>query len=59
MSKSFDDDDRMPFGKYRGERMADVPDSYLRWLADQEDFTAARNPGLYEYVMLALGRKDD
>ncbi len=26
------DNDVMPFGKYKGERLSDVPDSYLLWL---------------------------
>lgn len=26
------DTDIMPFGKYKGERMEDVPASYLHWL---------------------------
>ena len=26
------DTDKMPFGKYRGEPMQDVPASYLHWL---------------------------
>lgn len=57
MAKSWDDDDLMPFGKHRGKRMADVPLDYLRWLADQHDFTAESRPGLYEYVMFAIGER--
>ena len=30
------DEDKMPFGKYKGERLADVPENYLRWLGEQE-----------------------
>ncbi len=26
------DTDKMPFGKYKGEEMQDVPASYLHWL---------------------------
>lgn len=26
----------MPFGKYRGQRIADLPADYLEWLADQD-----------------------
>lgn len=29
------DQDLMPFGKYKGEKMEDVPASYLLWLRDQ------------------------
>lgn len=28
----YDDDDLMPFGKYKNERMMDVPASYFHWL---------------------------
>ena len=29
------DDEEFPFGKHVGERFADVPDGYFRWLAKQ------------------------
>lgn len=29
------DQDLMPFGKYKGEKMEKVPASYLLWLRDQ------------------------
>lgn len=29
---AFQDNDLMPFGKYKNERMQDVPPSYLAWL---------------------------
>lgn len=25
---------RMPFGKHKGEQIEDLPDSYLRWMAE-------------------------
>ncbi len=31
-----DEDDPMPWGKYEGERLGDVPDSYLTWLIQQD-----------------------
>lgn len=43
-----DDNSIMPFGKYVGERLGDVPDSYLRWFLWQEwcdDY-----PDLVEYA---------
>jgi len=33
-SKTFQDDDLMPYGKYKGVKMANVPASYLIWLYD-------------------------
>lgn len=32
---TFKDTDIMPFGKHKGEKMANVPSSYLRWLSEQ------------------------
>lgn len=29
------DNDRMPFGKYKNEKMANVPASYLMWLYNE------------------------
>lgn len=43
------DSDLMPFGKYKGEKLGDVPASYLLWLGDQPDF-AQKNPGLSGYI---------
>jgi len=30
------DDDTMPFGKHKGQRIGDVPDSYWRWFLQQD-----------------------
>jgi hypothetical protein len=40
------DQDLMPFGKYKGEKMEDVPASYLLWLRD----AAVRHPGVKAYI---------
>ena len=32
------DKETMPFGKHKGQRIADVPLDYLLWLDDQPDF---------------------
>jgi len=34
--KRLTDDDRMPWGKYKDERLGDIPDSYFKWLLRQE-----------------------
>lgn len=30
--KELTDDDKMPFGRYRGQKLLDVPASYFHWL---------------------------
>ena len=35
-NERFTDQDLMPFGKYKGEKMENVPASYLLWLRDQK-----------------------
>jgi hypothetical protein len=42
------DDDIMPWGKYRGERLGDVPDDYLDWLGKQD--WIEDHPDLLEYI---------
>ena len=37
--------DIIPFGKYRGQDVVDVPSSYLRWLCLQDDI-GKRSPKL-------------
>lgn len=44
------DKSKIPFGKHKGERLIDVPASYLLWLETQ-DFVAEKFPDLYEYIM--------
>ena len=46
------DDDLMPFGKHKGEKLVDIPDSYFRWLSTQE-FVEEQYPELFEYITLA------
>jgi uncharacterized protein (DUF3820 family) len=40
------DEDPMPFGKHKGQRMADVPASYFAWLKDQ----GCAHPGVRGYI---------
>lgn len=40
------DEDPMPFGKHKGQRMADVPASYFAWLKDQN----CQHPGVRGYI---------
>lgn len=41
------DKDEMPFGKHKGERLGDVPASYLLWLGNQD---LRRYPELKKYI---------
>ncbi len=40
------DQDLMPFGKYKGEKMEKVPASYLLWLRDQ----GCSHPDVRDYI---------
>jgi hypothetical protein len=42
----------MPFGKYKGRVVADIPEDYLEWFADN----VKTKPALAEAVAKALGR---
>lgn len=32
----------MPFGKYKGRRLIDLPEEYLLWFARKDEFPAGR-----------------
>lgn len=55
-----DDSSIMPFGKYKGAKMEDVPDGYLAWLWDEaEAYNHANSPDpvrreLHEYIKSCL-----
>lgn len=44
------DDDLMPFGKHKGQRLGQVPDSYWRWFLQQD--WCNEHPRLVEYANL-------
>jgi len=48
MKNKLTDEDLMPFGKYKNERMIDVPSSYLDWL-DGQDWIS-KWPGVKNYI---------
>ena len=39
----------MPFGKYKGRRLIDLPEEYLLWFARKDEFPAGRLGGLSRY----------
>ncbi|VVT53346.1 Uncharacterized protein YpeB [Kosakonia radicincitans] len=41
----------MPFGKYQGRRLIDLPEEYLLWFARKDEFPAGR---LGELMQIAL-----
>lgn len=43
------DKSEMPFGKYKGVALADVPDSYFIWLWEQDSFQEKKGE-LYDYI---------
>ena len=45
---SLHDDDTMPFGKWKGNRLGAVPDHYWRWFLDQD--WCDNYPDLVEYA---------
>lgn len=45
------EDVALPFGKYKGKLIADVPNSYLNWLTDQE-FVERDFPYLYDMAKM-------
>ncbi len=50
-NKQLTDNCPMPFGQYKGKAMANVPDSYLRWLhAEGSDTTRMHFPEVFEYI---------
>lgn len=44
------DDDKMPFGKWKGTRLGEVPDHYWKWFLQQE--WASEWPELLAYAKL-------
>lgn len=48
MSDVFNDESLMPFGKYKGQKMANVPAKYLLWLSDQE--WIKKYPKVFDYI---------
>lgn len=46
----FDDNTPMPWGKHRGQKMADVPDSYLLWLWTDGQHFKPNNRALFAYI---------
>lgn len=46
-TQPYEDEDLMPFGKHKGEKLLNVPASYLLWLWDQRPMSDKR---LEEYI---------
>jgi hypothetical protein len=44
------DNDQMPFGKYAGIKMANVPASYLMWLWDNHIVSVQERNRVYWYI---------
>jgi uncharacterized protein (DUF3820 family) len=48
--QAFTDRDKMPFGKYKGKEMANVPAPYLLWLYDE----GCSHQGVRQYILANL-----
>lgn len=48
----------MPFGKFQGKPLADLPTGYLDWLIGQDDFKR-RDPDLYMDILAHLRTRAD
>ncbi len=58
---AFDDEDLMPFGKFKGKRLADVPADYLLWYYDtcrekSADGLDATYPAVFGFIEAKWGR---
>ncbi|WP_039055791.1 DUF3820 family protein [Enterobacter sp. Bisph1] len=42
----------MPFGKYQGRRLIDLPEEYLLWFARKETFPAGRLGELLQITLI-------
>ena len=42
----------MPFGKYKGRRLIDLPEEYLLWFARKDEFPAGRLGELMAITLL-------
>ena len=52
MKDRLNDDDRMPWGKWCGVKLVDVPDDYWRWFLSQK--WCDDHPELVEYANLVV-----
>ena len=56
--KTLTDEDQMPFGRYKGTRMQDVPASYLHWLWTNEKDPMSRKvktDSIADYIWRNIG----
>jgi hypothetical protein len=49
------DEDKMPFGKYKGALLAEVPDGYLRWLWQNGMSAKVKWDPVADYIQRSLG----
>lgn len=57
MKKGEHKDIKIPFGKYKGKLIADVPSNYLNWLREQE-FVYTDYPELAKQIKIELEFRD-
>ncbi len=49
----------MPFGKYKGRRLIDLPEEYLLWFARKDEFPAGKLGELMQITLLIKNRGAD
>ena len=52
MSDTFNDYSPMPFGKFKGQKLANVPASYLIWLGKELTTKKLQGPAYRDHVRL-------
>lgn len=50
MTEALKDSDLMPFGKYKGEKIGDVPANYLLWWFHEQRGGECRHPELRDHI---------
>lgn len=48
----------MPFGKYKGEQLLDIPVSYLEWIYDNLELNGDLDQGVSDAIDILRGEKN-
>lgn len=56
-NRKLNDDDLMPFGKFKGTRLGEIEDEWFRWFLAQQ--WCDKFPALVEYANIVMEGDDD